>query len=367
MAIDPSIDIVIPSFRLDERFILPLVALVKPPGWTFNYYIVVDNPDIVVSERIQRLRDKGSITLIINEKNCGASVSRNRGIEAGIGTWILFLDDDVEPDDQLLFHYVKAVSDWPDAIGFIGLTDFPEPVNAFTQAVELSGPLTPFKIAKKMHEFPWGVTANMMFNRASLGEARFSEDFPKNGGGEDVDLAARISLKYQKKFKCLSAAKVIHPWWNAGKTQYTRFFRYGIGTAYLLPRFSNYVWYGFPNPVESFLVLVIVYPLLGYTLGWIEALVILVAIPIFEFITQFLRTARAGVFDLSVVWHMTVIRAANDWGILVGGLMQRKNTFMKRINADFTAPSHFRLNRYRIVKLLLFLLLFVGIGWRILM
>ncbi len=365
MVLDPSIDIVIPSFRLDERFILPLVALAKPPGWTFNYYIVVDNPNVVVAEGIQRLKDDGVITLIINETNRGASVSRNRGIEAGTGTWILFLDDDVKPDDQLLFHYVKAASDSPDAIGFIGLTDFPAPLNAFTQAVELSGPLTPFKIAKMTPEFPWGVTANMLFNRLSLGEARFSEDFPKNGGGEDLDLAAHISLKYQKKFRCVRDAKVIHPWWNAGKARYERFFRYGIGTAYLLPRFSDYVWYGFPNPVESLLTFVIVYPLLGYAIGWMEGLAILMAIPIFEFFTQFLRAARAGVFNLSVVWHMTIIRAANDWGILIGGLMQRKNTFMKRINADFTAPSHFRLNRYRIVKLLLFLLLFIGIGWRI--
>lgn len=367
MAIDRSIDIIIPSFRLDERFIIPLTRLAKPPGWTFNYYIVVDNPNVVVTERIGALKDDGSITLIINEKNRGASVSRNRGIEAGVGTWILFLDDDIEPDDRLLFHYVKAVSDWPEAIGFIGLTDFPTPVNAFTQAVELSGPLTPFKIAKTKEEFSWGVTANMLFKRSSLGEARFSEDFPKNGGGEDVDLAARISLKYQKKFRCLPDAKVTHPWWNAGNVQYERFFRYGIGTAYLLPRFKDYVWYGFPNPVESFLALVVVYPLLGYVVGWMEGLVIVVAIPIFEFITQFLRAARARVFDLSVVWHMAVIRAANDWGVLVGGLMQRKNTFMMRINADFTPPSHFRLNRYRIVKLLLFLLLFSVIGWRILM
>lgn len=365
MISDSSIDIVIPSFRLDERFILPLVELEKPSGWAFHYYLVVDNPGVVVAKSIQQLTDNGAVTLLINETNSGASVSRNRGMEAGSGAWILFLDDDIEPDSRLLFRYAAAVSQQPDALGFIGLTDFPAPINAFTQAVELSGPLTPFKIATKTDAFPWGVTANMLFNRRLLGAARFSADFPKNGGGEDVDLAARLSLKYQQPFRCLPEAKVTHPWWNAGKAQYVRFFRYGIGTAYLLPRFRNYVWYGFPNPVETLLAGVVWLPLLGLTIGWGSALVCLLAVPVFEFFTQFLRAARAGEFRIPVVWHMMMVRAANDWGVLVGGRMQRRSTFMKRLNADFTTPSHFRLNRYRIVKLVLFVLLIATISWRI--
>ncbi|HWV67208.1 hypothetical protein, partial [Chitinophaga sp.] len=61
--ITDSIDIIIPTFRLDEQYLLPLIHLPKPGGWEFNYYIIADNPDVKPGAELQRLAQQGSIHL----------------------------------------------------------------------------------------------------------------------------------------------------------------------------------------------------------------------------------------------------------------------------------------------------------------
>lgn len=355
-----TIDIIIPSFRLDKDYLLPLINLPKPAGWSFNYFIIADNSQVEISNEISKLARENVINLFINPDNLGAAASRNKGIEAGTGAWILFLDDDVEAKETLLFEYVNAIQKYPDAIGFIGLTDFPPPFNDFTKAVETIGLTAIFKIASITEEFMWGVTANMMYNRAALQEMRFSEVFPKNGGGEDVDLPVRICMRHHARFRCLKQAVVTHPWWNNGKVHYDRFVRYGVGTAYVLPKFREYTWYGFPNPVESLLLVLISSPVIIYLLNWQKWLLILVSIPVFEILINYLRSSFKGQPSVKIAYHMSLLRASGEWGLLKTGIRQRGiPSFMQRINVDFARPTHFRLNRWRIMKMALFILLFV--------
>src|SRR5690606_29619062 len=137
----------------------------KPQNRVFNYYIVVDNPSVTVPASIQKLAQLGAINLHINEKNLGAAASRNKGIENGKGEWILFLDDDVIADKDILSIYSQAIEEHPDEIGFIGLTAFPPPHNTFTLALQ-ANELTFFKIANSNDHIKWRVTASMMYNRS---------------------------------------------------------------------------------------------------------------------------------------------------------------------------------------------------------
>ena len=124
-----SIDVVIPSFRLNEQNLLPIVMLSAPASARVVYYLVVDNPDAAIPDSIQALADDRSIILLFNEKNKGASYTRNRGMDAGTGEWLLFLDDDLTVPDDLLNTYTHAVRDFPEETGFIGLVQLPEPIN----------------------------------------------------------------------------------------------------------------------------------------------------------------------------------------------------------------------------------------------
>ena len=101
--------------------------------------------------------------------------------------WILFLDDDIEPVDNLLEIYLDSISKYGnDSPGFVGVTMFPSAMNNFTKGIIASQILTFFDLAKKVEKMPWGVTANLLVNRNIIGDIRFRNTFPKAGGGEDV-------------------------------------------------------------------------------------------------------------------------------------------------------------------------------------
>lgn len=122
------------------------------------------------------LPDNGNVTVMQNGKNLGAHASRNRGLEAGSGTYVLFLDDDIEPSSRLLEAYKEAIATHPDSVGFVGVASFPQPINSFTRGVVASDILTFWDIARTHESLAWGVTANLMVKREAVGDIRFSQD-----------------------------------------------------------------------------------------------------------------------------------------------------------------------------------------------
>lgn len=354
-----TVDIIIPSFRLEEDYLLPLIELPKPDGWQFNYFIIVDNPSIKVPISIQNLANEGTIKLFINSENLGASASRNKGIDSGNAEWILFLDDDIVADQNLLQVYTKAMYQYPEEIGFIGLTDFPPAHNKFTCALEV-GELTFFKVAEIKDQFPWGVTANMVYNRSKMGDLRFSPIFPKSGGGEDVDLPLRICKKHQKEFKCIKEARVVHPWWNNSQPHFDRFIRYGVGVGYLMPLHKELVLKDFPNTIESLFLLILSTPLFVLFGHWPIWIALLIAIPLFELIVVFLKSRDLGISSLKTIYYVTLLRNSFNLGLLKTVFIERQlQYFMSRINIGAPKTHNFRLNRWKTIKISLFIILFI--------
>lgn len=354
-----SIDIIIPTFRPDERILLPLIRLSKPEGWQFNYYIIVDNPQGRPGEALKQLAEQGLIHLIINEKNLGPGETRNKGIDQGTGEWILCLDDDVTADEDLLLQYVKGIEQHPDAIGFIGLIDFPPPFNAFTEALDAAGLTTVSTIARKKDRFPWGGTANIMYRRSAMQGLRFDAELSKFGAGEDKALGAQMSIQNNSSFVCLKDARILHPWFNDGQPNYRRFARYGGVLVLLAPRFKKYCWYAFPNPVESIVLFLLAAPLLLLFLTWQKWLLLLLAVPFIELLINYGKARAAGYNSIKVAWYMTLLKGCSDWSILKTAAQKgRIASFMQRINSDFAPPHHFRTNRWRIIKLILFIIVF---------
>ena len=352
-----KIDIVIPSFRLNESYLLPLLSLHQPANWQFNYFIIVDNPVVQVPPIIEEMARNGEITLHINEKNLGASESRNKGISMGSAEWILFLDDDVVANADLLHQYAQAIESYPYEIGFIGLTDFPEPVNAYTTGLEI-GHLSHFRIAQRKEKFTWGVTANMLYRRSSLGELRFSTLFPKSGGGEDIDLPLRVCLQHNREFRCIEEAKVTHPWWNQGKTDYERFVRYGMGSGYLLFFHRHRTHFDFANPVESLILLTLFSPMLIPAFGWTTWLLYTVSVPLFEWVISFLKVSSNGFKSPLTAYYMAMVKSSFEFGVVLTLIKEKKFFyFMKRINPTFSRSQHFRLNKWKIIKLSLYLVM----------
>ena len=103
---------------------------------------------------------------------------------------------------------------------------------------------------------PWGITAQLVLRRTNL---RFGEEFPKTGGGEDIDLCLRTCKLTGANLKNLPMAKCHHPWWNDGKIKSGRFRGWARGDSLLIRLYPEYCFFSYPNGLELLLFLALGY------------------------------------------------------------------------------------------------------------
>jgi glycosyltransferase involved in cell wall biosynthesis len=332
-----SMDVVIPTVRLDPLFLCALLDLPTPEGLTLRYYVVIDQPATRIPAALASVFARDGVTLLINGGNHGAAESRNRGFAAGNGQFVLFLDDDVIPEPGILGEYVTAISaDVQESPGYIGVTRFPPPVNSFTSGVWMSDMLTFFDMAAHRPSLEWGVTANLCVRRAYVSGTPFRSVFPKGGGGEDIDLCLRMRAKAGRAFRAVPTAVVHHPWWNNGARSYSRFFRWAYGDSQLPALHPRLRYLDFPTLPELWLVILLLMPLLKWEQAAVSAAILLLGSTVIDFAVDYIA------FSLSREWRSpvssaeaTVIRLSNDLGRLVAhvrhlrirGLLERFEYF----------------------------------------
>lgn len=358
------IDVIIPSFRLAEKYILPILQLSKPSFSEVKFYLVSDNPGLIPSEALQQRINNQDVLLLQNDANYGAAASRNRGIDAGDGEWILFLDDDIIVADDLLDVYTNAIKKSPNATGFIGLTKFPEPVSSFTKAIWASGSMDIFSIALRKKDFAWGATVNSMVRRSAIGTVRFSEFYPKAGGGEDIDFFLRVRENNNfENLKALPAAVVQHPWWNNGEPDFKRPFRYGRGNSWLGQLNPRYTYRDFLNTPETLLIMgllivllvilksSLIIPAVWFTVGVLGIEIVANAI-------QIIKRKRA--VGLQIIFYVMMLRLVYETGVLWGKLSRG---YVQGIGLRFhdngviNKKYFYRLNTYKTVKCILYIVL----------
>nr|WP_067053483.1 glycosyltransferase [Mucilaginibacter sp. L294] len=353
-----SIDVIIPSYRLSPATLLPILKLQRPAGASVKFYLVADNPAVKPDSTILALIDNQTIFLLINEQNIGASATRNRGIEAGEADWILFLDDDISVPNNLLVTYTDAIQQWPNEAGFIGVVLMPPEPTMFAKAVSANGAMGIFTVAQQKPDFAWGATANIMVSRKVVGKVRFSDAYPKTGGGEEVEFFLRVrELNNYKNYKSLPGAQVTHPWWGGGKTDLLRFYRYGKGNSYLAQRNKKYRWYDFLNTPETLLIAIIALVCTLHQRLHLAVFFFIVATIIIEYIVNIVRVHRSTKkFAPVLSVYVMLLRNVYETGILLGNISRgRLQGFGERFNYEGGTTQHyFRTNRFKIIKLLLY-------------
>ncbi|WP_153798162.1 glycosyltransferase family A protein [Foetidibacter luteolus] len=360
-----AIDIVVPSYRLDEEILLNIINLEKPGGFNVFFYIVSDNPEVVVPASVMQLHNKGLIQLIINPVNMGAPATRNVGIKAGKSKWILFLDDDIKAEPDLLLVYAAAIKTHPDAIGFAGITQFPQPINAVTKALEINGTISSFTDALRKPLLTWSPTANVMLNRQKMHPGLFDAALVN---AEDIEFLTRSSLLFNEKYIPVAGAVVHHPWWGNGSVQTRRMVSYGAGASQIARKqpVSNYTFRDFTNTSETLLLLTLLTPVAILT-GTAALLVkFTVALLLAEFITNLIKTILVGKsWSLATAFHVMWAKNCYEFSFLRRSLKDGFiNGFALRIDMGFNKPhpSSFRTNRWKIIKMaVLVVLLLVAV------
>jgi hypothetical protein len=244
------LDIVIPSYRTNNLdFLERLVTLRASVNMYVKFWIVVDNPDsnhlISVKKLVDELNSKqlqlqGNyyINVLHYSENRGASYARNFGFNFSTADWILFLDDDVIPNEHLLDAYAGAIRRYPYAKVFVGLTELPEACNLWTQMLKACNVGYFYSISKSTVHPSWGVTANLMVRGSRHNSTiQFKEIYPKTGGGEDIDLVYQFKAWYDdakghRVTVGVPEAKVQHPWWNNGKSCYHQIMGWAWGVSW---------------------------------------------------------------------------------------------------------------------------------------
>lgn len=275
---DITLDVVVPSFRVRLDYLRSICHLKVPARIRTHFIIIIDNIDALL-RAARDLTDDSDITIpqaedilerhlamsgnIVrvrcNDSNLGASASRNRGINESAAEFILNLDDDLIPDEDLLEQYGKKLSQIDDTVaGLVGLVRFPRtPDMPLRHAAVLMSYLTfMFEIAEQennMYTPAWGVTANILFRRTHI---RFDPIYAKTGGGEDVDYSLRVTEACNGgRLLAVPEARVVHPFWPGSVfTLASHFHNWAIGDGALFQRFPEHTYWSFPNLPETILI-----------------------------------------------------------------------------------------------------------------
>ena len=113
-----------PSYRVKKEFLLPIKALQAPVACDMMIIIIVDDPNADINWLREIEKDPvtlGKVRVRKNTSNLEASRTRNVGLDESSSDWVLFLDDDVIPDNQLLYAYVDAMTKHGTKYGFVGM------------------------------------------------------------------------------------------------------------------------------------------------------------------------------------------------------------------------------------------------------
>ena len=255
-----TLDIIIPCYRVQLAFLGPILQLRSSESCAVMFIVIVDDPTSPhIAELEKQYSHRSDVRIRVNAENLGASASRNRGLMESAAEWVHFLDDDVYPQPDLLIEAEKIIRAHPESAGFIGNVRFPSADNVFTAALHLAGVIYFWDIATKIAtDVPWGVTANLIAKRNKDG-VFYDVDFPKTGGGEDIDFCRKkreISLKEgNEAFRAAPNVIVTHPWWFGGKRVYRRFYMWAVGDGGLVKKYPEHRYQdAAPNSAELLLL-----------------------------------------------------------------------------------------------------------------
>lgn len=261
------LDVIVPSYRVDNDDFLRRIALLRATSDVYvKFWFVVDNPkeehvkavkQLAIELNDAQLRVDGNyfINVIHYAENRGASYARNTGYNYTTADWVLFLDDDVIPDENILDAYIGALKRYPQAKVFVGLTELPEACNGWTEMLCACNVGYFYGIAKRMVHPSWGVTANLMVRGSRHNSTiQFKDIYPKTGGGEDIDFVYQFKEWYRHLGRRITVgvpeAKAKHPWWNSGQTCYRQIAGWAWGDSLCISEWGGKTFLAFPNWIE---------------------------------------------------------------------------------------------------------------------
>lgn len=188
--IDNLVSIIMPSWNTGE-FITESIRSVLNQTYTNWELIIIDDCSSDDTDQIVESINDERIKYLKNEKNCGAALTRNRGLREARGEWIAFLDSDDLWMPEKLEHQIDFMKKNGYSLSFTEYEKIDEdskPLNIY-----VSGPK---KVNKnKMYNYDYIGQLTMMYSAKEFGLIQI-KDIRKNN-----DYAIRLQL-YKKPETC---------------------------------------------------------------------------------------------------------------------------------------------------------------------
>ncbi|RIB29881.1 Glycosyltransferase Family 2 protein [Gigaspora rosea] len=390
-----TLDVVVPTYRVQMQYLEPIIRLKRSNTASTSIIFIVDNPNSPHIKDLKKFEHDAFIRIRVQGKNLGASEARNRGLAESNADYVLFLDDDVIPQPDILIESEKMIRKYPKACGFVGCTKFPDASKTiFTSAVKMAGITYFWDIAEEIEEdAPWGVTANLLVRRCK--DVKFDTEFPKTGGGEDVDFCLKKKKFFTKNiqdgegFRGAPSIKAVHPWWNNGKRTYFRFAKWAYGDGKLIKMYPEHAYKdNFPNSAELLLIhapFIIIFLLTKIMINnqilnrltfmtTVSMLLVVIANMIFDIIRFVILEPESYVPNLKgyrriiAAAESSIVRIASESGRLYGILCRKEwgyigwrfDWFTGRLGDDTkNIEKRFSMIRFNVWAFLIFLAVFL--------
>ena len=189
--------IVVPTYQrrdLVVRAVTSIAAARRP--WPCELIVVVDGSQDGTGDALRDL-DLDLPTTVIEQANRGAAAARNAGAAAATGQYLLFVDDDMIVDPDLLVEHERTLSAGADAVVGHIRVDRRSPRNLLTRGLERWAARRKAQLARSggkpgVSDFLTGQLSvrREWFERVAGFDARLTEG--GTFGGEDTDFVYRL-------------------------------------------------------------------------------------------------------------------------------------------------------------------------------
>ena len=188
--------VVVPTFRRREVVLRNVAALAAQTATDFEVIVVDDGSRDGTPQALRALETPFPLT-VIEQENLGAGAARNAGAAAAQGELLLFLDDDMEADPQLLAEHDRSHREGAAVV----LGDLPlhpsSPSNLLSAGVGLWTRTRRERLTRPGAEIGLGelLTGQISISREDYERVGgFDASFTREGlfGGEDSDFGYRV-------------------------------------------------------------------------------------------------------------------------------------------------------------------------------
>ena len=204
------VSVIIPTYRKREVLEATLVSLAAQtyPAGSIEVVVVDDCSQDGTLEYLEALDVPFTLVPIAHEVNKGRSAARNTAVRAATGDLVVFVDDDMRCEPDLIERYVRFHEEHPDSVA----------IGSALTAPEL-GRATVYSYLDEMgvHRLPPGsrvparyfVTNNSSVARRPLLDVGLFDESYRRYGFEDTELAFRLEDEAGLSFYFCSEARAM--------------------------------------------------------------------------------------------------------------------------------------------------------------